>query len=530
MHHLLTNPATGMLLLSLAALLLLVAGVLAFRGRTLPALLALIGLGFCLRLHTVAAEPYLQPWDERYHALVARNMVEQPMVPMLYADPAMPYDYRDWTANRYWLHKPPLTLWTIAKSMQLFGVNLFALRLPSLLLSTGLIAVMFGFGRWLVSTHVGLWAAFLVSISGVMVELPAGRIATDHVDMAFIFFITLAGWAGLAFARNSTWRSAGLFALTLILAVYAKWFTALFLLPVAATAVLFHRAKGVRLPALQLVVTSVAVLAAAWVWQQYTQQRFPLEAAWESSYNLRHLIEPLEGHRHEWHYHISRMGQMFGWLCFPALIWLMVRSWDKVSSGRASVARVALHGGHSDDASSPLWIRAGLTAWWLLPLLVFTIAATKMRLYILPVAPVCWLAIAVLLDDLWRGRGILLRIRAAWVRRTLTLVVVCWALLDLDHEVRLFKKTYGQPPAWMVEIDLVSKHLAHSPGVRPVVFNARQPIELMFHTGATAYARVPQDSAWNALEPGRTHLVLNHPGENLHGWPQLRGVTVLDVP
>lgn len=528
--------------MSLAALLVVVAGALAFSGRTGLALVAVVGLGFCLRLHTVAAEPFLQPWDERYHALVARNMMAQPLVPMLYADPALPYDYRDWTFNQYWLHKPPLALWIMAGSMQLFGVNLFALRLPSLLFSTALIAVMFGFGRWLVSARVGLWTAFLVSISGIMVELPAGRIATDHVDMAFVFFLALAGWAGLAFARQPAWYRAAGFALALCLAVYTKWLTALFLLPVVAVAVFFrwgqgqHRAKVLRLPALQLALLSAAVLAAAWFWQQYTQKHFPLEAVWESAYNFRHLVEPLEGHKHDWVYHFSRMEQMFGWWCFPALLWLLFRSWHKDSYARTAVAGpaaaedLAKQRGQPDRTPSGRWIRAGLAAWWMLPLLVFTLAATKMRLYMLPIAPVCWLAVAVLLDDLWQGRGVFQPIRSALFRKALTLAFLGWALLDMAHEVGFLKESYGQPADWMTEVDLVHAYLNHSPGALTVVFNARRPIELMFHTGVTAYDWVPQDSVWDALEPGRTNLVLNHAGENLHAWPQLRGVTVLDVP
>jgi 4-amino-4-deoxy-L-arabinose transferase len=544
MFDVLTHPVGGKVLLGLATFLLLAAGVLAWRGFTVPVLLALLGLGFCLRLHTLCADPYLQPWDERYHALVARNMMAQPLVPQLYADPALDYDYRDWTFNRYWLHKPPLALWTIAGSMQLFGVNLLALRLPSLLFSTALIAIMFGMGRWLFSARVGLLAAFFVAISGVMVELPSGRIATDHVDMAFLFFTAMAGWTGLAFARQPSWIRAGLFAGALVLAVYTKWFTALFLLPVVAVAVFFrqakglhqegsHRAKGFLRPALQLGVSGAAVLAVAWIWQRYTQHRFPLEAAWESAYNLQHLVEPLEGNQHEWYYHISRLGQMFGWWCFPALVWLWLRPGAAQAGEPADPApplRLTNSAGHREAVSFAHWPRASLSAWWLLPLLVFTVAATKMRLYVLPVAPVCWLATALLLDDLWQGMGLLGRIRLVWVRRMLVVMVFVWALIDLQGEVNLFKKSYGVAPDWMAEIDVVSEHLSHSPGVRPVVFNAHDPIAMMFHTGATAYSWVPWDSAWTALDTSRTRIILNHRGEGFHDLEQPGKVWVLDLP
>jgi 4-amino-4-deoxy-L-arabinose transferase len=419
--------------------------------------------------------------------------------------------------------------------MKLFGVNILALRLPSLLMSTALIAVMFGFGRWLFSARVGLWAAFLVSISGVMVELPAGRIATDHVDMAFVFFTALAGWAGLVYARQPSWLRAAGFAFALCLAVYTKWFTALFLFPVVALALLIQggqaqqRAKGLCHPALPMFAAGAAVLAAAWIWQRCTRQHFPLEAAWESAYNLRHLVEPLEGHKHAWSYHLSRMGQMFGWWCFPALIWLWIRPVDAKAgepSGAARLLRLTKDRSHSDALPFARWLRASLSAWWLLPLLVFTVAATKMRLYVLPVAPVCWLATALLLNDLWQGRGVLGRVRAVWVRRMLVGLLLVLALVDLQDEVNLLKKSYGVAPDWMEEIQVVSAYLSHSPGERPVVFNAREPIAMMFHTGVTAYSWVP----WDALDPTRTRIILNHRGEGFHGWQQLGTGRVLDVP
>jgi len=318
----------------------------------------------------------------------------------------------------------------------------------------------------------------------------------------------------------------------LSLAVYTKWFTALFLLPVVAVAVFFRRAKGLRLPALQLFSVGAAVLAAAWIWQRYTQQRFPLEAAWESAYNFRHLVEPLEGHKHEWYYHLSRMGLMFGWWSFPALIWLVVRPGEvlNVSSVEAPVVGNQQSASEADLKPFPRWIRASLTTWWLLPLLVFTVAATKMRLYVLPVAPVCWLATALLLDDLWMGQGILGRLQKVWLRRLMVVLVLIWALMDLQGEVNLFKKSYGVEPDWMAEIDLVSEHLSHSPGVRPVVFNALEPIPLMFHTGVTAYSWVPWDSAWTALDTSRTRIILNHRGEGFHDLQQPGKVWVLDLP
>lgn len=105
------------------------------------ALLLLIISAFLLRLLMVSLDPYLQDWDERFHALVAKNMMDYPFKPMLRVYPIMPYDYKAWCCNHIWVHKQPLFLWQMALSMKIFGVNEIAMRLPSAVLGT--ITVLF---------------------------------------------------------------------------------------------------------------------------------------------------------------------------------------------------------------------------------------------------------------------------------------------------------------------------------------------------------------------------------------------------
>lgn len=95
----------------------------------------LLVIGFLLRLYT-ANDKYLHNWDERYHALVAKNMMTEPFAPKLYKNPVLDYDYRYWSSNHIWLHKQPFPLWCITLSFKLFGVNELALRLPSIFLTT----------------------------------------------------------------------------------------------------------------------------------------------------------------------------------------------------------------------------------------------------------------------------------------------------------------------------------------------------------------------------------------------------------
>ncbi|MEZ4984025.1 MAG: glycosyltransferase family 39 protein [Saprospiraceae bacterium] len=123
-------------------------------------------LGFLLRL-VVVQTPFLGEWDERFHALVAKNLMEHPLKPTLYDDPVLPYDYREWSANHVWLSKPPLALWLMAGSMSLLGTGLFALRLPALLVSLASVYLTFLIGRRLFDTRTALTAALLHAIHGM---------------------------------------------------------------------------------------------------------------------------------------------------------------------------------------------------------------------------------------------------------------------------------------------------------------------------------------------------------------------------
>ena len=63
-------------------------------------------------------DDFLNVWDERYHALVAKNMIDHPFTPMLYADPVLDQEYSGWFKGHVWLHKQPLFMWQMALSMK----------------------------------------------------------------------------------------------------------------------------------------------------------------------------------------------------------------------------------------------------------------------------------------------------------------------------------------------------------------------------------------------------------------------------
>jgi len=101
--------------------------------------------------------------------------MKHPFKPTLFDQPYLPYDYRSWggdhvwshtfwQGNHIWLHKPPYALWQIAASYHLFGVNTFALRLPSVIMSGLAVFITYMIGSELYDKKVGFVAAFLQAV------------------------------------------------------------------------------------------------------------------------------------------------------------------------------------------------------------------------------------------------------------------------------------------------------------------------------------------------------------------------------
>ena len=160
------NLLSGILTVALCATAFFLAWRAAQQENYRLALLLILAGGLLLRVY-VATDLFLHEWDERYHALVAKNMMDHPLRPTLYEHPVLPYNYQDWSGNHIWLHKQPAPLWFMALSLKLFGISEIALRLPSILLSTLAIWLTFGIARYYTDQKRALLAAFLHAIHGL---------------------------------------------------------------------------------------------------------------------------------------------------------------------------------------------------------------------------------------------------------------------------------------------------------------------------------------------------------------------------
>src|SRR5690606_15243238 len=188
----------------------------------------LLGGALLVRLLMISLDPYLQDWDERFHALVARNMMTEPFRPMLFDHPVFPYGIDQWWNSHIWVHKQPLFLWQMALSMKILGVGTFALRLPSAIMGVIMVKMIHDIGlRWTRSADVAFLSALLATTSWYTLEMISGWNSLEHNDLARTFYVTAGIWAwvrGLDSEKKWTWAAiTGLF---VGCAVLVKWLTA----------------------------------------------------------------------------------------------------------------------------------------------------------------------------------------------------------------------------------------------------------------------------------------------------------------
>jgi 4-amino-4-deoxy-L-arabinose transferase len=450
--------------------------------------------GLALRLYA-SCDDYLHAWDERFHALVARNLMAHPLRPTLYDTPLLPYDPRDWQQSAVWLHKPPFVPWLMALAMAGLGVGEMALRLPSLVLSAASTYATYRIGLVFGGYTVGLVAAFLHSANAFLVLLAAGWFATDHVDTALVSLVTLAVAAGVAGRpRPASFAAAGFLS---GLALLSKGLPGLLALPVVG---LWHAGKApARRLAGLLGLALVACVALAAPWWLYTNAAFPVEAAWERDYDLRHLTEPLEGHSGSAFYHAARMPKIFGELVHLPLLFGLGRLARRPRDPRA----------------------LAVTAWIVIPYAVFSLAASKMPAYVMVAAPAVFLVVATacawLLDE-WRGSP-----TRKWIVGLGLAALLGPPVRILLNDLRLFRE-HERQPAWAVELEQLGRRLA---GQRVVILGSPRPIETMFYTSQVAYERVPDRPTVESLQE-QGYRVLVYESETLspeqRGW---RGVEYL---
>jgi 4-amino-4-deoxy-L-arabinose transferase len=255
-------------------------------------------VGLAIRLYAAYMDPFLHDWDERFHALVARNLMNNFLEPVLIKNTVVAFNPIDWSAYNIWLHKQPLFLWQMALSMKIFGVSEFTLRLPSAIMGSIMILLIYRIAFILTKNKLtSLLSALLLCFSNYQLQLISGIEGMDHNDIAFEFYMLASCWAYAEYIETKKWYWAIVIGIFSGCAILNKWLIglAVFLGWGINFLIQFYKSKSIK--ELKWMLISLIVCCVIFIpWQLYIFYHWPKEALFEMQFNSRHITEVLEGH------------------------------------------------------------------------------------------------------------------------------------------------------------------------------------------------------------------------------------------
>jgi 4-amino-4-deoxy-L-arabinose transferase len=383
--------------------------------------------------------------------------------------------------------------------MAAFGVDEVAVRLPSIVASTVSVGLTFLIGRTLFTPLVGLIAAIFQAFNGFLVDLAAGRRASDHVDTLLLFTVSAGVLAALATSRRSEKLTAVSLGVATGIAYMTKAFSGLILLPMWAIYRLMSRKFGAGARE----VTGAAVLAALIVlpWTIYTDRMFPAESSFERGYVFRHLSEAVEGQGGPpWQY-FWEMPRMYGELIYIPIAWGLA-TW---LAHRASVARRVL------------------LLWFLLPYALYSSFVTKMPAYVIAAAP----PLFILQGEFWlwlkeRFDGAASRFSKLGGAIALVVFAVLPARYLLEPHGPLEYR--DRDPQWVQDLRGLNEQIG---SLKAVIFNVASPVEAMFYTPYVAYEHLPTTNQVQELKARGYAVFLFYDGSGTLPETLPRDVTVI---
>lgn len=422
----------------------------------------------CIFSFAALLDPFLNLWDERFHALASKNLMNHPLMPTLYDDPVVDMAYDRWDRYHIWLHKQPLFLWQIALSFKFFGVSEFSLRLPNIILGTVLVIVTYRSGKLLVNKNVAYISSILVISTVYILELIAGRQELEHNDFTFLAYISLSIWAFIEYHYSYKKYWIYLIGLFSGFAILCKWLVGL--LVYFGWGIMRILQKKIKISENKdFIISLVITLLIASPWQILTFIWYPEEAASAYRFNAIHFNTPLEGHGGDFWYHLNMFNTIYGkiasFIIIPGFIVLYKKNKDKI-------------------------ILNSLLSMVIVVYLFFSLAATKMPSFTIVVSMIIFIAFASLFYH------IIELINGFFTQNTIKSLIFGVFLISIvifNFDIYFLKEKHTD--------NSYSSNLSHNKQIfqslelpsNTVLFNVkgRHYIEAMFYTGLPAYNFIP---------------------------------------
>jgi 4-amino-4-deoxy-L-arabinose transferase len=472
---------TQVVILVLAAITFLSSLYFHIKGKEILSVVFLILTALLVFSFAALLDPFLNLWDERFHALVGKNLMKHPLMPTLYDDPVVNMAYDRWDRYHIWIHKQPLFLWQIALSFKLFGISEFSLRIPDIILGTVLVFAGYRSGRLLVNTRVGYLTGILILSTSYFVELAAGRQELDHNDFSFLVYISLSLWSWIEYQQTKKRYWVFFIGAFSGFAILCKWIVGLLVYLGWCIMNLQHK-KFKPAQYVDLLIALFITLLIALPWQILTFVWYPAEAIQAYRFNVLHFNTPLDGHVGTFWYHFEKFSFIYGTLASFIIIPSFYVLYKNCKNKKLVVALLIM-----------------IAAVYLF----FSFAATRMPSFTTVVSMIILIAFAALFNYL--VEFINQFIKWSWLRNIIFAgLVVLIVIIRFDMESLREKHTMANSGNSYTRDLIHNKEVFKSlnlPG-NAVLFNVkgRFYIEAMFYTGLPAYNFIPTIEQYHDIQ------------------------------
>jgi len=446
--------------------------------------LSLLFIGTIVLGYFVAnLDPFLNLWDEQYHALVAKNLISHPLTPRLYNEPLLHYNYKIWTDNYIWLHKQPLFLWQMALSIKVFGLNALAVRIPSIIMHAIIPLLIYRIGSITNNKTSGYFGALFFATAYFPLELIVGGYSTDHNDIAFMFYVTASIWTWFEYSKSRSTFWLILMGIFSGFAVLTKWLMGMIVYVIWSLSTFILESKRYNykkyLPIMFSALVSIIIFLP---WQIYSRLSFPKEFMHEHSLNSKHFFETVEGHGGKFTYYFTDgLKELYGSgdaipvIILIGLIILLYHIKNKSQRLFLIIFIVFIYG-------------------------FFTMAATKMAGFTLLVTPIIYWGIGALVYE--SLEFFKRRFKNSAIIRILSIAIplsIAFTALNLDriHNYHtMYNLTNNRNRTYeLTEYDVINSTINELPNKDWVIFNANITVNghipIMFFTNHIAYNFIP---------------------------------------
>jgi 4-amino-4-deoxy-L-arabinose transferase len=485
---------TNQTVLLLTGTLFLIISIFFYLKKKYKIAIIILLLGtFALYMFAALLDPFLNIWDERFHALVAKNIMKHPLMPTLYDDPVVNILYDRWDRLHIWLHKQPLFLWQIALSFKIFGVSEFALRLPSALSGVFLVLIGYRSAKLLVNQRVGYYTAFLFVTSFYIIELIAGRQELEHNDISFLVNVSGSIWAWIEYIHSKRKYWIYIIGIFSGFAILCKWLVGLL---VYLGWILFNflyykwnfsKYKDIII---SLIITTIISLP----WQLLIFHWYPTEANLAYEFNIKHFTEVLDGHSGSYWYHLDQISVLFGRIVPFIILPAFFLFYKKIYNKKIFISLIAII---------------------ISVYIFFSFAKTKMPSFTIVAALPIYISLACFIDYILSYIQDM-KLPQLFKQIIIFIFIVFLGYSRLDVEMLQEKhnkwKKENQYSKMLMNNKTIFESLKNKLPKNTVLFNVkgRHYIEAMFYTGLPSYNIIPTNEQYNDMvSKGKVIAIFN---------------------